>query len=65
MAIGPLDKLREEYGLKPDQGAFLRNAPAFSSFPASMETADGDGAVLPQFRVAPAVAKSDSGAQLG
>ena len=31
----------------------LRQARAFSSFPASMEPPDGDAAVLPQFRVAP------------
>jgi UDP:flavonoid glycosyltransferase YjiC (YdhE family) len=63
MAIGPLDKLREEYGLKPDQGAFLRNARAFTSFPASIEPANGDGALLPQFRVAPSVPVIVSDAQ--
>jgi len=62
-AIGPLDNLRQEFGLNPDQGAALRNARVFSSFPASMEAANGDGAVLPQFRVAPTPVKPVSRTQ--
>ncbi len=50
-AIGPFDALRAEAGLAPDGGASLRNAPAFSAFPASLEEAGGDGGARPQFRV--------------
>jgi UDP:flavonoid glycosyltransferase YjiC (YdhE family) len=59
--IAPIDRLRQEHGLDPDRGASLRNARAFTSFPASMEPENADGAAVPQFRVAPAVAPvSDS-----
>ena len=33
----PLDALRTQLGLAPDQGASLRNEPVFSSFPASLD----------------------------
>jgi UDP:flavonoid glycosyltransferase YjiC (YdhE family) len=49
--IEPADALRKEFGLVPDQGAAMRNARAFSAFPASMEPSNGDCATLPQFRV--------------
>lgn len=49
--IEPVDALRKEFGLEPDQGTSLRNARAFSAFPASMELPGGDGATLPQYRV--------------
>ncbi len=38
-AVGPVDLLRQEAGLHPDHGAALRAAPAFTSFPPSL---DGD-----------------------
>src|SRR5438309_2210776 len=47
----PVDALRVEAGLPPDGGASLRDAPAFSAFPASLEEPGGDGASRPQFRV--------------
>jgi UDP:flavonoid glycosyltransferase YjiC (YdhE family) len=58
--IEPTDALRREFGLDPDQGAHLRSARAFSAFPASMEPANGDGAILPQFRVSTVVAAPSS-----
>ena len=59
--IEPIDSLRREFGLGPDQGAQLRSARAFSAFPASMEPPNGDGAILPQFRVSTVVAAPSSG----
>ena len=53
-AIAPFDELRREVGLVPDSGTSLRRARAFSAFPASMEPPGGDGALLPQYRVASA-----------
>jgi len=50
-AIAPFDALRAERGLTPDGGASLRNAPAFSAFPASLEEPGGDGGDRPQIRV--------------
>jgi UDP:flavonoid glycosyltransferase YjiC (YdhE family) len=50
-AIAPFDALRAEQGLAPDGGASLRNAPAFSAFPASLEEPGGDGGARPQIRV--------------
>jgi len=50
-AIAPFDDLRIEQGLPPDGGASLRNAPAFSAFPASLEESGGDGGASPQIRV--------------
>jgi UDP:flavonoid glycosyltransferase YjiC (YdhE family) len=41
-AAGPIDVLRREAGLNPDNGAALRAAPVFTSFPAS---ADGRATV--------------------
>jgi UDP:flavonoid glycosyltransferase YjiC (YdhE family) len=58
--IEPIDALRREFGLAPDQGAQLRSARAFSAFPASMEPRNGDGAILPQFRVSTVVAAPSS-----
>jgi UDP:flavonoid glycosyltransferase YjiC (YdhE family) len=50
-SIAPVDALRAEAGLAPDNGASLRAACAFTAFPASMEEPGGDGGDLPQFRV--------------
>ena len=50
-SIAPVDALRAEAGLPPDGGASLRDAPAFSAFPASLEEPGDDGASRPQFRV--------------
>jgi UDP:flavonoid glycosyltransferase YjiC (YdhE family) len=50
-SIAPVDALRVEAGLPPDGGASLREAPAFSAFPASLEEPGDDGASRPQFRV--------------
>jgi UDP:flavonoid glycosyltransferase YjiC (YdhE family) len=50
-SIAPVDALRVEAGLAPDNGASLRGARAFTAFPASMEEPGGDGGLLPQFRV--------------
>jgi UDP:flavonoid glycosyltransferase YjiC (YdhE family) len=50
-AVAPVDVLRAEAGLAPDHGASLRQARAFTAFPASMEEPGSDGATLPQFRV--------------
>jgi UDP:flavonoid glycosyltransferase YjiC (YdhE family) len=36
-AAGPIDVLRREAGLNPDNGAALRAAPVFTSFPASLD----------------------------
>ena len=50
-AAAPVDIIRREAGLEPDDGASLRAAPAFTSFPASL---DGDAPCaggLPPFRV--------------
>ena len=59
--IEPIDALRREFGLDPDQGVQLRSARAFSAFPASMEPPKGDGAILPQFRVSTVVVAPSSG----
>jgi len=45
----PLDALRAQLGLAPDQGASLRNEPVFSSFPASLD-AVVDSRMRPPFR---------------
>ena len=58
--IEATDALRQEFGLEPDKGRFLRQARAFSAFPASMEAPGGDGAHLPQFRVSTVVAPASS-----
>jgi UDP:flavonoid glycosyltransferase YjiC (YdhE family) len=50
-SVAPVDVLRVEAGLPPDGGASLRDAPAFSAFPASLEEPGDDGASRPQFRV--------------
>jgi UDP:flavonoid glycosyltransferase YjiC (YdhE family) len=50
-SIAPVDALRVEAGLPPDGGASLRDAPAFSAFPKSLEEPGDDGASRPQFRV--------------
>jgi UDP:flavonoid glycosyltransferase YjiC (YdhE family) len=50
-AVAPVDVLRAEAGLAPDNGASLRGARAFTAFPASMEEPGSDGATQPQFRV--------------
>jgi len=50
-SIAPVDALRAEAGLRPDGGASLRDAPAFSAFPKSLEEPGDDGGSRPQFRV--------------
>lgn len=69
-ALGSLDAIRRDVGLDPDNGASLRAAPAFTSFPPSL---DGDVATagatpfrvrttreaVPSDRVVPAWARDD------
>ena len=51
LAIASVDAMRADAGLAPDNGASLREARAFTAFPASMEEPGSDDGALPQFRV--------------
>jgi UDP:flavonoid glycosyltransferase YjiC (YdhE family) len=52
LAAEPLDKLRRDAGLPPDQAAFLRSEPVFTAFPASLDDAPDERGQLPvPFRV--------------
>jgi UDP:flavonoid glycosyltransferase YjiC (YdhE family) len=50
-AVGPVDRLRQESGLPPDQGAALRAAPALTSFPPSLDGDPRSAAPKAPFRV--------------
>lgn len=50
-AAAPVDVLREEAGLSPDNGAALRAAPAFTAFPAALDGIAGHAGARTAFRV--------------
>jgi hypothetical protein len=51
LAVEPIDKIRREIGLKPDEGFALRAEPGFTGFPASLDGAETAQLGQPPFRV--------------
>jgi UDP:flavonoid glycosyltransferase YjiC (YdhE family) len=53
LAGPPIDRLRQQVGLAPDDGASLRAEPVFSSFPASMDDPALESRMRPPHRCRP------------
>lgn len=51
LAAEPIDEIRRETGLKPDEGLALRAAQGFSGFPASLDGAETAHLPRPTFRI--------------